>query len=70
MNTEKIKNYILDQEMGEEAKRLYELVLTLETQYNTLLRLWASDEENKLVSDQLDLIAYLVEILGGVKYED
>ena len=67
MNTEKIKNYILNQEMGEEAKRLYDLVYTLETQYKTLLRLWASDEDNKLIKDQLALISDLVEILGGVQ---
>ena len=69
MNTEKIKNYILNQEMGEESKRLYDLVYTLEVQYKTLLNLWAKDESNEYVKSQLDLIYDLLKIIGGVDYE-
>lgn len=69
MNTEKIKNYILNQEMGEEAKRLYDLVYTLEVQYKTLLNLWAKDESNEYIKSQLDLIYDLLKIIGGVDYE-
>lgn len=63
MNTEKIKNYILNQEMGEEAKKLYDLVYTLEIQYNTLLKLWAKDESNEYIKSQLNLIYDLLTIV-------
>lgn len=69
MNTEKIKNYILNQEMGEESKRLYDLVYTLEVQYKTLLNLWSKDQENEYIKSQLDLVYDLINVLGGLSDE-